>query len=69
MATATLTKQYLTRAETAEFIRVKPNTLAKWAMIGAGPAFVKINARVVRYPLSAVQAFLDNARTVGTVAD
>lgn len=65
MATATLTERYLTRAQTAEFLSVKPNTLAKWAMVGAGPTFVKINARVVRYPLSGVQAFLDNARTVG----
>lgn len=54
MSTATIDR-WLTCAEAAEEMRLKPQTLAKWAMSGHGPKFKKINARVARYRLSDVQ--------------
>jgi hypothetical protein len=48
MSTA-IEPRFLTRAEAAEILKIRPQTLARWAMTGEGPKFRKINARVVRY--------------------
>ena len=56
-------ERYLSRAETAEMIGLQPQTLAKWAVVGMGPKFLKLNARVVRYRLSDVLAFLESSDT------
>jgi len=53
--------RYLSRAEAVDLMRLQPQTLAKWAMIGYGPKFLKLNARVVRYRLSDIQSFLESA--------
>jgi excisionase family DNA binding protein len=59
MATATLApERWLTRAEAAELLKLKPQTLAKWAMDGRNLRFSK-RGRLVRYRLSDVLAYLE----------
>jgi hypothetical protein len=54
-------KTYLSRKEAGEFTGFSAATLAKWAVTGRGPKFVKIgtgrSARV-RYALAELEAFL-----------
>jgi hypothetical protein len=47
----------LTTAETADILRVPPNTLEKWRVFGAGPRFIKVGANV-RYHPSDITAYL-----------
>ncbi len=54
----------LTREEAAEYLSVKPNTLAIWAMSGRGPALVKLNNRTVRYEMKALVDYV-RANTIG----
>ncbi len=54
--------ELLTTQEAAKILKVKPNTLAKWRVIGAGPLFVTMG-RAVRYRLSDLKIFIErNAR-------
>ncbi len=53
----------LTRQEAAEFLGLKPQTLAKWAVTGAHLPMVKVGTRSVRYKLSDLQQFIKD-RTV-----
>ena len=46
-------KLYTTK-EAAEYLRMSPNTLAKWRWEGKGPAYIKLG-RNVRYPESSLQ--------------
>ncbi|MBF6171155.1 helix-turn-helix transcriptional regulator [Nocardia blacklockiae] len=41
---------YLTRAEVAERLRLKPKTLANWASAGKGPPCIRLGGRAIRYP-------------------
>lgn len=40
---------WLTRKEAADYLGLKPATLAAWAVQGRGPSFARISARCVRY--------------------
>jgi predicted DNA-binding transcriptional regulator AlpA len=62
MSTATISapaERYLTRAEAALMLALEPQTLAKWAMDGRGPKLIKLNARVIRYRLSDLLAYIE----------
>ncbi len=52
-----------TRREAADFLRLKPQTLAKWAVDGSHLSYIKVG-RSVRYRLSELQAFIER-QTVG----
>lgn len=54
-----LEKDLLSRKEAAEFLGVKENTLAVWAMKGVGPAPSKI-CGCVRYQRSVLEAFVSH---------
>ena len=47
----------LTRQETAEMFRKSVPTLERWARLGIGPMFVRINGRVL-YPLTGCRRLL-----------
>jgi excisionase family DNA binding protein len=52
-------KQYLTRREAAEYLRVKPQTLAKWASTRFRKIpYRKIGSRVL-YDYDDIQAFVE----------
>ena len=53
----------LTREQAAEFIGMRPQTLACWAMTGKNLPVVKVSARAVRYRLADLEAFISR-RTV-----
>lgn len=48
----------LTRAETAEFLCVRPELLEEWASQGRGPPYLKIE-RLVRYRLGDLRLYTD----------
>jgi len=48
----------LTRAEAAEFLCLKPQTLAVWAMVGKHLPVIHVG-RAVRYRLSDLQEFVE----------
>jgi hypothetical protein len=57
----TVADQFLTTAEAAAQLGMKPRTLAAWRARGIGPAYVRAGGRpggAIRYPASAVQAYL-----------
>ncbi len=58
-------EQLLTVEGASQLLNIRPQTLAKWRMLGRGPAFVKIGG-AVRYRPSAINAFID--ANVGGVA-
>jgi excisionase family DNA binding protein len=52
-------KQYLTRREAAEYLRIKPQTLAKWACTRFRKVpYRKVGSRVL-YDYNDIQAFLE----------
>jgi hypothetical protein len=51
-------RKYFTPNEIAEFLGIKPNTLAKWRWKGIGPTFKKVG-RAVRYHIDEVNNFLE----------
>jgi predicted DNA-binding transcriptional regulator AlpA len=48
----------LTESEAAEFLRLKPKTLARWRWAGEGPTYRKIGG-AVRYAVSDLEQFLE----------
>ena len=52
----------LSREEAAEFLGVKGNTLAVWALQGRGPAVTKIGSRSL-YRLSILKQFINDCTT------
>jgi excisionase family DNA binding protein len=60
----TATDELLTRRETAEFLKLREQTLACMACQGRGPAYIKCG-RAVRYRKSDLDAWLES-RTVHT---
>lgn len=52
------TDRLLTRRQAADFLGLKPQTLACWAMDGLHLPVVKVGARSVRYRLSDLERFL-----------
>ena len=60
-----MTKALLTPKEAAEFLGVPEGTLAQWRSQQRGPAYIKLEARLVRYRLDGLEAWL-SSRTVET---
>lgn len=58
----------LNQNEVAEMIGVKPRTLEDWRITGAGPRFIRISKRCVRYQLDDVLTWVD-ARSVASTAE
>jgi predicted site-specific integrase-resolvase len=54
----------LTRAEAAEVLKLREQTLANWAGTGKGPPVVRIG-RAVRYRLSDLTRYVDEHTTGG----
>jgi hypothetical protein len=50
-------ERLLTNAEAADFLRVKPETLANWRSVGRGPRHARLGGRVV-YPLAQLRQFV-----------
>ena len=46
---------------TQEFARltgIKPRTIERWRLLGQGPAYIHVGGKLVRYRISAIEAFL-----------
>lgn len=50
--------ELLTTTEAANFLGLKPNTLAKWRVAGVGPLYVALG-RAVRYRVSDLKLFIE----------
>ena len=48
----------LTPIEAASILKVKPNTLAKWRVIGEGPPFIHVGS-AVRYSAREIARFIE----------
>ena len=48
----------LTTFEVASFLRVSRDTLSDWRASGAGPPFVKLSRRILRYPRRGFERFM-----------
>jgi 2-hydroxychromene-2-carboxylate isomerase len=59
------TNKLLTREEAAGFLRIRPQTLAVWAMTGRNVPFVKIG-RAVRYQLSDLERLIERSTVAST---
>jgi predicted DNA-binding transcriptional regulator AlpA len=65
MATAPV---YLTQTEVAQLLQVSTKTLEKWRVTGAGPAFVRLGRRCVRYTRESIEAWVgDEMRSTAGV--
>lgn len=58
----------LTQKQVAEKLRVSVRTVSGWRTKGGGVPFVRLNARVVRYRISDLEAWLE-ARLVTSTSD
>ncbi len=58
----------LTSSEAAEFLRVKPNTLAKYRMTGEGPVYIRQSARRILYRQDDLDAWLNKRSFRSTAA-
>jgi len=68
--TATQEKTMLTRDEAADFLNVRPNTLAVWFSTGRYDLPVVRMGRTIRYRLGDLEAFIDrHTVTPGQAAD
>ena len=52
-------EQLMTRAEAAAYLNLKIQTLAKWAVDGDGPRFIKRGHGFVRYRRAELDAWLE----------
>jgi len=52
-------ERMLTRPEAAEYLGIKPQTLAVWAMSGKHLPVVKVGKKSVRYRESDLRAFIE----------
>ena len=59
------TTVWLTPDEAAKHLAVKTSTLRQWRYAGSGPAYSKINARLVRYRFEDLDRWLNEARVAG----
>lgn len=55
----------LTAPEAAEFLRIRPATLAKYRSVGGGPSFSKIGGRIV-YPRENLEQWVAECRVSST---
>ena len=58
----------ITRIEAADFLRISPRTLEKWAVTGQGPPFFKIGSRTAYSLDDLVTWLLERQRTSTTEA-
>lgn len=56
----------LTTAEAEALLKLKPNTLAMWRVIGKGPSYLKIG-KAVRYSRFDIEQWVDLYRTEGGI--
>ncbi|MBN2582535.1 MAG: helix-turn-helix domain-containing protein [Planctomycetes bacterium] len=57
--------QLLSRKEAAQYLSVRPQTLACWATEGRGPRMIRYSARCIRYRVEDLKAWLDEQETIG----
>lgn len=68
MTTTATSDRLLTRAEAADLLRLKPQTLGKWAMTGRHLPVVHVG-RAARYRLSDVQRLIEQGSSVPSTVD
>ncbi len=51
--------------QAAHYLKLKPQTLSKWRVSGAGPPYLKVG-RLVQYRKTDLDNFLNNARRLST---
>jgi excisionase family DNA binding protein len=56
---ASASKPLMTPDETAEYLGISAETLAQWRSQRRGPAYIKLEGRLVRYRLSALESYLE----------
>ena len=54
-----ITGRLYTPEEAGEFLGVAPQTLAHWRVSGAGPKFVHLTRRCIRYSETALRAWVE----------
>lgn len=59
-------EQLLTSEQAAAFLGTTRRTLEAWRYVGAGPVFVKLRGRMVRYRPSDLEAFVANGARTNT---
>lgn len=59
-------EQLLTTEQAAAFLGTTKRTLEAWRYVGAGPVFVKLRGRMVRYRPSDLETFVTNAARTNT---
>ena len=57
--------QLLTESEAAEFLRLKPKTMARWRWAGTGPIYRKIGG-AIRYAVTDLERYLEEATRQST---
>jgi predicted DNA-binding transcriptional regulator AlpA len=58
--------QLLNEVEAGQFLSLSHRTLQNWRVKGGGPKYLKIGAKSVRYRLSDLQSWLENATRSNT---
>jgi predicted DNA-binding transcriptional regulator AlpA len=53
--------RFLNRSEVAEMLGLSIKTLDRWALIGIGPRFRRLENRAVRYDFADVEAFIERS--------
>lgn len=48
----------VTTSDAAEYLKLSPRTLERWRMEGAGPSYVVLGRKAVRYRLAALREFV-----------
>lgn len=56
----------LTQEEAAQVLAVKPRTLEGWRVTGAGPRFIRISARCIRYRRPDLDTWLNERIALST---
>jgi len=59
-----MTDRLLDEEQAAQMLCCSPALLRKWRLFRTGPAYCKIG-RLVRYPLGALQAYMESCRVGG----
>ena len=58
MAATLLSTDFLTPDQAAEYLSIRPQTLAKWRCCGQGPRFVRVG-RLIRYRLADLESYVE----------
>lgn len=57
----------LTSAQAAAFLQVTEGTLRLWRCQGAGPTYIKLGGRAVRYTRTDLDTYIDRGRHVSSM--